>query len=131
MVYDMNEVLRILELSVGPDDSVVSIYLKVLSSKSHEIYLMSFYSLLNIQWLSPHLLLSQHCSLTPSPTALLRMCTVSHPLPLHAHPVLTIQSTVPHSLSMHVNLNRTLPPTPLWCSCQVTMYWIQISQLTV
>ena len=48
MVYDMNEVLRILELSVGPDDSVVSIYLKVLSSKSHEIYLMSFYSLLNI-----------------------------------------------------------------------------------
>ena len=31
--------------------------------------------------------------LTHSPTAL-RMCTVSHPLPPHAHPALTIQPNV-------------------------------------
>jgi len=76
-----------------------------------------------IWWLNPKnpLFLWQHCSLTPSLTALLRMCTVSHPLPPHAHPALTIQSTAPHSLSMHKKLNCTLPPTPLWCSCRVTM----------
>ena len=60
--------------------------------------------------------------LTHSPTALLRMCTVSRPLPPHAHPALTIQPTAPHSLSMHKKLNCTLPPTPLWCSCQVTIF---------
>ena len=84
-------------------------------------------------WLSPHhsfLFLWQHCSLTHSPTALLRMCTVSHPLPPHAHPALTI-TTVPHSLSMHEKLNCILPPTPLWCSCQVTIFLIGIFQLTM
>ena len=33
------------------------------------------------------------------------MCTVSHPLPPHAHPALTIQLTAPHSVSMHKKLN--------------------------
>ena len=67
------------------------------------------------RWLCPHhsLFSWQHCSLTPSPTALLRMCTVSHPLPLHAHPALTIQSTVPHSLSMHKKLKCISPQTPI------------------
>ena len=76
------------------------------------------------QWLSSHCLLFlwQRCSLAPSPAALLRMCTVSHPLPPHAHPALTIQPTAPHSLSMHKKLNCILPLTPLWCSCQVTMF---------
>ena len=86
---------------------------------------------LQTRWLSPHhsLLLWQHCSLTSSPTALLRMCTVSHQLPSHVLPVLTIQSTAPHSLSMHKKLNCILTLTPLWCSYQVTMFLIQISQL--
>ena len=57
------------------------------------------------------------------------MCTVSHPLSPHAHPALTI-TTVAQSLSMHKNLSCILPPTPLWCSYQVTMLSIQISQLT-
>jgi len=48
-------------------------------------------------------------------------------MPPHAHPALTIQPTAPHSLGMHKKLNCILPPTPLWCSCQVTM--IQTSQL--
>ena len=50
------------------------------------------------------------------------MCTVSHqptPLTLHAHSALTIQFTVPHSLSMHNMPNHISLPTPLWCSCQV------------
>ena len=32
--------------------------------------------------------------LTHSPTALMIMCNVSHPLPPHAHPALTIQPNV-------------------------------------
>ena len=60
---------------------------------------------------------SQHCSLTLSPTVLLTMCTVSHPLPPHAHPALTVV-TVPHSLSMHKKLKCTSPLKPLWCSWQ-------------
>ena len=71
--------------------------------------------------------MSQYCSLTPSLAALLRMCTVSHPLPPHAHPALTI-STVPHSLSMQKMLSHILFLTLLWFSCQVTMFLIQISQ---
>ena len=83
------------------------------------------------QWLSLcHLLfLWQHCSFDNSPTALLRMCTVSYPLPPRAHPVLLIQSTVPHSLSMH-KMKYILTPTTLWCSCQVTMFLIGISNVT-
>ena len=79
-----------------------------------------------IRWLSQlHLLpLWQHCSLALLPTPLLRMCTVSHLLPPHAHPALTIQPTAPHSLSMHRKLKCILLPTPLWCSCQVTMFSI-------
>ena len=96
------------------------------------IILMSeFFSAVISGWLSPHhlfLFLCQHCLLTLSPTALLRMCTVSHPLPPHAHPVLTM-TTVPHSLSMHKKLKCILPPTPLWYSCQATTFLIQISQL--
>ena len=98
-----------------------------------QIILMSEFFSAVIGWLSSHhlfLFLWQYCSLTLSPTALLRMCTVSHPLPPRAHPALTI-TTVPHSLSMHKKLNCILPPTPLWCSCQVTMFLIGISQLTM
>ena len=75
----------------------------------------SFFSAVILQngFMYHSLFLWQHCSLTPSPTVLLRMCTVSHPLPPHAHPALTIQPTVPHSLSMHKKLNCILPPTPL------------------
>ena len=53
-------------------------------------------------WLSPHhsLFLWQHCSLTLSPTALLKMCTASHPLPPHTHPVLTIHPTMPLQYSL-------------------------------
>ena len=80
------------------------------------------------QWLSS-LFLCQHCSSMLFSTALLRMCTVSHPLPHHVHPALRIQPTAPHSLSMHAKLNCILPPTPLWCSCLVTIFLIQISQL--
>ena len=65
---------------------------------------------------------------TPSPTALLRMCTVSHLLTPHAHPALTI-TTVQHSLSTQKKLIYILPPTLLWCSCQVSMFLTQISQL--
>ena len=67
------------------------------------------------RWLSPHrpLFLWQQYSLAPSSTALLKMCTVSHPLPPHTHPALTIHPSMPHSLSMHKNLNCILPPTPL------------------
>ena len=75
------------------------------------------------------LFLWQYYSLTLSPTVLLRMCTVSHPLLPHAHPALTIQLTVLHSLSMHKQLNCILPPTPRWCSCLVTMFLIKISEL--
>ena len=46
---------------------------------------------------------------------------MSQPLPTHAHPALTIQLVVPHSLNMHKKLKCILPPTPPWCSCQVTM----------
>ena len=83
------------------------------------------------QWLSLcHLLfLWQHCSFDNSPTALLKICTVSYPLPRHAHPVLLIQSTVPHSLSMH-KMKYILTPVTLWCSCQVTMFLIGISNVT-
>ena len=48
------------------------------------------------------LFLWQHCLST------LTYCTVSHPLPLHAHPALTIQPTVPHFPSMHKKLNCIL-----------------------
>ena len=65
-------------------------------------------------------------SLAPSPTALLGMCTMSQLLPSHAHPAFTIQLTVPHSLSMYKKLNHILPPTPLWCSYQMTMLLIQL-----
>ena len=61
--------------------------------------------------------------------ATLRMCAVSHPLPPHAHPALTSHPTMPHSLSMHKMLKCILPPTPVWCSCQVTTFLILISQL--
>ena len=74
------------------------------------------------------LFLWQHCSLASSPTALLRRCTVSHPLPPRARPALTVQPIVPHFPSMHRKLKCTSPPTPQWCSCQVTMFSIQISQ---
>ena len=60
-----------------------------------------------------HLYLWQHSSLTPSPSAMLRMCTVSHPLSLHAHPALTIQPTVLHCRSMHKKLKCILLLTPL------------------
>ena len=36
---------------------------------------------------------------------------------------------MPHSLSMHKKLKCILPPTPLWCSYQVTTFLILISQL--
>ena len=83
------------------------------------------------QWLILcHLLFFfQHCSFDNSPTALLKMCTVSYPLPPHAHPVLLIQSTLPHSLTLH-KMKYIWTPTTLWCSCQVTMFSIGISNVT-
>ena len=86
-------------------------------------FLQSF----NMQWLGQHCLLFlwQCCSLVPSHTALLKMCTVSHPLLPHAHPALTIQPTVPHSLSIHKKLYCILTPTLLWYSYQVIIILIQ------
>ena len=107
--------------------------------KEHTIYIyiytyifhFSQYSIpcLQSRCLGPHLplFLWQHCSQALSPTALLGRCTVSHQLPPHVHPVLTVP-TVPHYPSMHKTLSCILPPTPLWCSYQVTMFSIQISQ---
>ena len=72
----------------------------------------------NTWCLSPYhsLILWPHCSLTASPTVLLTMCTVSHPLPPHAYPALTIQSTAPPLL-------LTLLWFPFICSCPWYRYY--------
>ena len=91
----------------------------------------NFYFSAVLSWVSPHHPLSSwwHCSLTPSPAALLLLFTVSHQLSPHVHPALKTQLIAPHSLSMHKQLNCILLLTPLWHSCQVTILLIQTSQL--
>ena len=94
------------------------------SNKCNHSYNYIFSTLHRCFSLLHSMYLWQQCSLTPTPSAVLRMCIVSHPLAPYAHLALTIQSTVPHSLSMHMKLNCILPPTPLWCSYQVTIFLI-------
>ena len=47
-------------------------------------------------------------------TALLKMYSVSDPIPLHVHPALRITQTVLHSLNMHRRKNGISFPIPLY-----------------
>ena len=58
-------------------------------------------------------------------------CVSSTATSCSSHPALTIQPNAWHSLSMHMKLKCTLPPTLLWCSCQMIMFLIGLSVANV